>query len=125
MLLVDLLVWWYSRGWAWAVRQLFIVRTTAIAHFFSIGDLSRTLFAPFRQDAVDTRRAPLGVKLQAFGGNIIARIFGFFIRTALIVVGVFCMAVNLAASAVATLLWPLIPVGPLIAVVLLVRGFGS
>ena len=123
MLLLDLTGWWYSRGWAWAIRQLFIVRTARIITFFSIADLLKTLFAPFRQDAVETRHAPVGVKLQAFGGNIISRVFGFFIRIALIGIGLIVIALNFVLSLIASVIWPLIPLGPIVAVVLLVSGF--
>lgn len=124
MIIADMLGWWYSRGWMWALHQLFVVRTKHIAEFFSITDLLKTLFAPFRQDVIDTSRAPLGVKLQAFGGNIISRIFGFFIRTTLIFVGLFTILLYAVVGLFATLVWPLLPMSPIIALLLLMNGVG-
>jgi uncharacterized membrane protein len=124
MLLVDLLTWWYSRGWLWAARQLFVVRSKKISEFFSIGDLAKTLFAPFRQDSIDTKQAPINVKLQAFGGNIISRIFGFFIRTSLICVGAVVLLAQAILAVIGVAVWPLLPLSPLISVVLLLTGWG-
>lgn len=125
MIITDMLGWWYSRGWAWAIRQLFVVRTVHIAEFFSIADLLKTLFAPFRQDATDTSRAPLGVKLQAFGGNIISRVFGFLIRTTLIVVGIITILLHALVGGVAVIVWPLLPLSPFVALLLIVKGVGA
>jgi len=125
MLLVDLVGWWYSRGWVWALEQLFVVRTGKIASFFSIGDLLKTLFAPFRQDMIDTRRASLNVKLQALGGNIVSRVLGFLIRVTLIVVGVLAILLNGVFGLLAGLIWPLIPISPLVVIVLISAGVGA
>lgn len=122
MLLLDLVSWWYSRGWKWAGEQLFVAQTQKILGFFSVGDLLKTLFSPFRQDVIDTRRAPLSLKLQAFGGNIISRIFGLIIRSALIIIGLLLIALNALAGIIATLIWPLVPVMPIVAMVLLLNG---
>lgn len=122
MLLADLLGWWYVRGWSWAAQQLFVVRTQKILHFFSISDLLKTLFAPFRQDAVDTKQAPLGVKLQAFGGNIISRIFGAMIRGTIVVIGILLVVLNFIFSFVAVLGWGLLPLAPVLAVILFLQG---
>lgn len=122
MLFINVLQWWYGPGWSWALKQAFVVRLSRIYHFFSIGDLAKTLFAPFRQDALDTKRAPIGIKLQVFGGNIVSRVFGFFIRTILIIVGIFCLLAMVAVGVVWAVLWPLIPLGPFIAIGLTIAG---
>lgn len=102
-----------------------MVRSSRILHFFSIADMLKTLFSPFRQDAIDTKRAPLGVKLQAFGGNIISRIFGFIIRSLLIVIGAGILVLNGIVSVAAVALWPLVPLAPIVAVALLILEVGS
>lgn len=124
MLFVDLISWWYSRGWAWVLHELFVVKSKSIASFFSVQDLARTLFAPFRQDAINTQNAPLGVKLQAFGGNIISRFLGFLIRSTLIVIGVVLLLLNALVGVCIVILWPLIPAAPIVAVVLIAVGAG-
>lgn len=125
MLLVDLLGWWYSRGWTWAVSELFVKRTHSISTFFSMGDLLKTLFAPFRQDSTNVKGAPLGVRLQVFGGNIISRIFGLIIRSVLIIIGLLLMFLNFVSASIASLLWPLVPIAPIVAIVLIATGVGK
>jgi len=115
MLLFSMLGWWYSRGWAWITRHLLITRNKRIIQFFSVSDLLKTLFAPFRQDAVDTKRAPLGVKLQSLGGNIISRFLGFLIRLVLIICGLLLVALNTALGICLIVIWPLLPFAPLVA----------
>lgn len=122
MLLVDLLGWWYSRGWAWALQRLFVGQTQSIAGFFSIGDLLKTLFAPFRQDVMNLKGAPLSVRLQALGGNLISRVFGLIIRTVLIIIGVVLIAANAVLAAALGILWPLLPLSPVVALVFMSMG---
>lgn len=124
MLIVDVLGWWYTRGWAWSLQQLLVRRSGSIAKFFSIGDLLKTLFAPFRQDALNVKGAPIGVRLQALGGNIISRIFGAIIRSLLIVCGIIALAANAVAGLIMVALWPLLPVAPFVALVFAATGVG-
>lgn len=125
MILTDLLGWWYSRGWRWILGYVFVEKSGAIADFFSIGDLAKTLFAPFRQDAHNVQGAPAGVKLQAFGENLISRFFGLLIRSALIVVGGMLLLLNLLLGVVMAVVWPLLPVSPVVALLLMVVGAGQ
>lgn len=125
MLFVDLLGWWYSRGWEWALRRVFVEQTHSIANFFSITDLLKTLFAPFRQDSINVRGAPIGVRLQVLGENIISRFLGLLIRLTLVMLGIIAIGLNIILASMAAILWPLLPLSPGIAVVLLVQGVGA
>ena len=122
MILADLLGWWYSRGWVWAVQYFFVKRNNAILDFFSIADLLRTLFSPFRQDSLQLQNAPIGVRLQAFGENIISRIFGLIIRSVLIITGCFSVIINGCFGLMAGLVWPLIPLLFTIGIVTFIVG---
>jgi hypothetical protein len=122
---MDLLGWWYSRGWAWIFERQIVARSKRLLEFFSIPDLLRTLFAPFRQDAFQTKGAPIGVKFQILGGNIISRFLGFFIRLALIASGLVALAVNFLSGIVIVLTWPLLPAAPILAAILLITKVGA
>lgn len=124
MVISDFLGWWYSRGFVWAADKLFVESSKKISHFFSISDLFKTLFAPFRQDVVNVAGAPIGVKLQAAGSNIIARFLGFLIRSALILTGFVMLSLNLLFAIVAILVWPLLPMTPALAIVLMALQVG-
>ena len=122
-----MLGWWYSRGWFWVAKHALVVRNMRILQFFSVTDLLKTLFAPFRQDYIDTERAPIGVKLQALGTNLISRMIGFLIRIVLILCGVILVGVNTVLGLAIVVIWPLLPFAPLVAglVALLWVGFIS
>lgn len=104
-----------------------MVRNMRILQFFSVTDLLKTLFAPFRQDYIDTERAPISVKLQALGTNLISRMIGFLIRIVLILCGVILVGVNTVLGLAIVVIWPLLPFAPLVAglVALLWVGFIS
>ncbi len=122
MIVADLLGWWYLHGWTWCIKQVFLVQSEKIANFFSMSDLLKTLFSPFRQDSLQTKNAPVGIKLQLLAGNIISRFFGLIIRSMLVSVGVITLLLNTVVAVTMTLLWPFIPLLPLIAVGLWMTG---
>ncbi len=125
MLFIHMLQWWYGSGWVWITQQFFVRRVGRVASFFSVGDLAKTLFAPFRQDNLNTKGAPIGLKLQAFGGNIISRVLGFFIRLVLIILGLLSIIIVVILGVCMAIIWPLIPLGPIIAVVLWIVGLSG
>ena len=124
MLIFSMLGWWYSRGWAWITKYFLVVRNKRILEFFSVTDLLKTLFAPFRQDSIDTKRAPLGLKLQALGGNVVSRVLGFLIRLALILAGLVITLLNTVIGVILVLVWPLLPFAPLVTGLLILLGVG-
>ena len=119
-MVISMVGWWYSLGWAWLVRQVFYVRLKRIIDFFSITELITTLFSPFRRDFIDTKRAPVGLKIQAFFGNIISRIMGLLIRLALIFSGLIVMAVTAVLGFFLIVLWPFVPISPILTIILAV-----
>lgn len=103
---------------------MLLVRNKRIAEFFSIVSLLKTLFAPFRQDSIDTKNAPINLKLQALGGNLISRIFGFMVRVILIVCGSILVLFNSAVGIALLVIWPLLPFAPLVTALLIFIGVG-
>lgn len=122
MILVDFLGWWYTHGYMWAIEQCLVVAPQKIAQFFSMKDLAKTLFAPFRQDALEGRGTSISVKFQVFFGNIISRIFGFIIRTALLIVGLFGIVLNIIVGIAAVVTWLFLPVMPIVALLIFLAG---
>ena len=125
MVVIDSLQWWYSTGWAWFARTVLVSNNNSIAQFFSFADLLRTLGAPFRQDATNTQNAPLNVKMQALGFNLISRFFGFIIRSMLIVSGLLIILVSSFFGLLFLILWPLVPLAPFVGIGLFAFGVGG
>ncbi len=125
MLIVAFLRWWYAPGWAFAFKRLISGRLTNVANFFSIKDLAKTLFAPFRQDSIELKNAPAGLRIQALGENLISRFLGLLIRLSLIAVGLISLIFTLLLGLVLFLAWPLLPLSPLVAIILIQLKVGG
>lgn len=118
MVITSLLSWWYVEGWR---EQLTRIKWAFIrmADRFSIGLLIKTLFAPFRQISADE---------QARGNNLatvitdklVSRLIGCFMRTIMIIVGTITLILLAIVGAIRMLMWPLLPVLPIVGVILMV-----
>ena len=118
MVITSLLSWWYVEGWR---EQLMRIKWAFIrmADRFSIGLLIKTLFAPFRQISADE---------QARGNNLatvitdklVSRLIGCFMRTIMIIVGTITLILLAIVSAIRMLMWPLLPVLPIVGAILMV-----
>jgi len=125
MIIMDALRWWYGPGWLWFAHNFFVTKNEKLAEFFSFRDISKTLFAPFRQDASQVHNAPLNIKLQAPGMNLVSRFFGFFIRVGLLMTGLLVILVSSIFGLVATVLWPFVPFAPIIGVLFFALNIGT
>ena len=119
MIIAEMLGCWYSRGWIWIAQQVYVVELKRIFEFFSVSDLLKTLFSPFRQDYIDTTKAPIGIKLQVFGSNLISRMLGAMIRITLISAGLISATLFIIAGFLFVIAWPFIPIMPILAVILM------
>lgn len=122
MIVTDLLAWWYGAGLAHVLRQV-TGRAERILSAFSVGLLTRTLFAPFRQIDAGRVRGSLEVQLHAWFDRTFSRVIGFFVRTIMIVTGCVTALIVLVAGLVWAALWLVIPVLPAIGVFLLLSGW--
>ena len=118
MLLFDLLSWWYGRGWIERLQDVQI-HVASWGRFFSLGTLLTTLFQPWKQiTASSGPNGGLAAKQNAFLDNLVSRFVGFFVRSSVFVFGVIVMASVLVINALFVLIWPLLPIAPLIVVIL-------
>lgn len=108
MLALSFFSWWYGSGWR-QVFQNFGPRLKRIAGEFSVGQLFRTLFAPWRR-IITYPGAGLAERFHAVVDNLISRVVGFFVRLFVLIAA----AVVMAAVAILTILeiaiWPLLPI---------------
>ena len=61
-------------------------------HMFSVPELFRTLFAPWKRDYVATDHMSLGDKFQIMVGNLATRFVAFIIRSITILIGFMAVA---------------------------------
>lgn len=116
--------WWYGKGWVnEGVLQL--NRLAKTADYFSFGTLLRTLFAPFRQIDAGSARGGLPVQLRAWFDRTLSRIVGASARLVLFVVGGLWWLLSAVLSVCWLVLWPLLPLAPLLGVVFVLLRVGA
>lgn len=118
-----LLGWWYGEGWALQWRRVG-ERMRLTAQFFSLQLLANTLFQPYRQLSVGTVKGPANVIIRAFFDRLISRMIGFMLRMVVIVAGLIIITILAVLGILWSLVWPLLPAGPLIGVVLAIMRVG-
>jgi hypothetical protein len=117
--------WWYSAGWHWVLQSVLIDRSVWVMETFSTGDLARTLFAPFRQTYAGQIKGPLGVQIRAFFDRLISRVIGFIVRMVLISMSLVAMLVVLLTAIIGLVVWPLIPLLPLLSFLFMGMRLGA
>jgi len=122
MFLVGILSWWYGNGWLSRI-QLIKERLAASADYFSVGLLTSTLFAPFRQISAGRVSGPIGDQIRAFFDRLISRIVGGFVRTFMIVFGLVAMFIQAVFGGIVLLLWLILPLLPAVGLIATVIGW--
>jgi len=121
-----LITWWYGAGWV-AESQLQSKRLARVESYFSFGTLLRTLFQPFRQIDAGSRSLRSGVSAQfrAWLDRTISRVIGASARLILIVVGLVWWCISALMSACWLLVWPFLPLAPVLGCVAAAFGVGT
>jgi hypothetical protein len=105
----DYFVWHYTQAWflLWGVWRNFM---WFVIHFFSIPQLMRSWFAPFKRI---TERRGDKFDLEDLASYVIigflSRILGALIRTIIIMIGLTTLALTVIGGFAVYLLWALVP----------------
>jgi len=114
--------WWYSAGWASsfvAIHQ----RVQILAQELSMGILLRTLFEPWKQITLYSGpNAALDTKIHVFLDNVFSRVFGFIIRSGVLVFGAIACSVVFLLGLILAVMWPVVPLLPVLFIGLAVVG---
>lgn len=122
MFMVDLLQWWYFRGWG-VFFSGFKTKLGDTADLFSIGDMFRTLFKPFRQISAGTAGSEaLDAKMAQFFDKLVSRVVGMFARLTIIIAGIIVLILELLAGIIMMIIWPVVPFLPIVGVILMALG---
>ena len=122
MFVVGLLSWWYSEGWARRFKNL-SEQIAKAYDYFSIDLLTKTLFSPFRQISAGGVSGPMSVRMRAFFDNLISRFIGAFMRIIMIVVGVLWIMIVSIIGFLRLVIWPFIPVLPMLGLMMVFTGW--
>ncbi len=124
MFLVGVLGWWYGRGWSDHLKRVYR-GILAVANFFSIGLLLKTLFNPFKQISAGSPQGPLPVQISAFFDRLFSRVVGGTIRSITILIGLIAISLSLIWAIVAIVVWVFLPIIPILGVIMWFMGVGS
>ena len=118
-------LWWYAHGWSIFIQKIKVFFGN-ITDFFSMGDLLRTLFQPFRQISAASAgsESSLDLKFHMFIDRLVSRFVGFFTRLILLIVGSIIIIAGSIVSLALIILWPLIPFAPIAGIILTLIGVG-
>lgn len=125
MIIVDMYTWWYVRGWSWVASYFLKTRNQKTLQLFSVTDLVKTLFAPYRQTFAGSLGSGFGNKLRGLVDQTISRVIGFMVRSVLILAGLFVAFINTVLGLAMIIIWPVIPFLPVVAVVLMMMEFSN
>ena len=123
MAIAEMFLWWYAHGWSVFMHKLksFIAN---VVDFFSMSDLIRTLFQPYRQISAETAGADssLDLKFRMFIDRLISRFVGFTTRLVLLIAGTIIIIICSILCFVFIILWPFIPILPIVGIIMAVMG---
>jgi hypothetical protein len=117
MIALEILTWWYRRGWA-QVAANSEQRFVKVSHMFSVPILIRTWFAPWRR-IVTYPGASIEAKFRAATDNLVSRVVGFTVRTMVLISAGVMLLLTAVVAGLQLIVWPLIPPG---VIILLVKG---
>lgn len=118
------LSWWYGLGWL-EESKLQVRRLSRVESYFGFRTLLETLFQPFRQIDADRSRGSLGMQARAWLDRTISRCIGASARLVLLIVGLLCWFASALASAAWLVIWPLLPIAPIVGLTASAVGVGA
>lgn len=122
MIGVAFFSWWYGPGWR---REAAAVGRglAKLIDTFSIGLLLTSLFSPFRQISAGKVNGSFDVMVRAWLDRLVSRFIGALVRSAMIISGALVIASAALAGAVRLVVWPLLPLLPLLGLGLMLSGW--
>ena len=121
MLITGLISWWYSDGYKLFANKLWTKLGDTI-DLFSISSLLGTLFAPYRQIAANERGDSIDARFAAFIDRGVSRLVGSVARIGIILIGIIVIIFQMVGSIFSLLIWPVLPLSPILFVMLALMG---
>lgn len=107
MLVTDFLSWWYGQGWK-SVFENYATRVSAVQDLFSVKQLLRTLFEPWRR-IITYPGDSLAEKFRAWGDNVVSRVVGFCVRCIMLFASLLATLAAIVFTTIEAVVWPILP----------------
>src|ERR1700761_5540118 len=103
MLLTSFFSWWYGPGWksVWASLK---PRVQGVLSSFSVRQLTRTMFAPWRRIVTEPGKS-LEDKFRAWGDNVFSRAIGFVVRVSVLIVALLTVGIVVLLTLLELIIW--------------------
>lgn len=108
MLVMDFISWWYGQGWK-SVFTNFSRRIQGVQDLFSVRQLLRTLFEPWRR-IITYSGDSLAEKFRAWGDNAVSRVIGFCVRSIMLFVSLLATLASIILTTLEAIIWPILPI---------------
>jgi hypothetical protein len=109
----NIFFWWYSEGLI-TVAGLGSYLTAVISNFFSLSGLTKTLFAPWRDDRLAADNVSLSDRVKIWEMNLVSRLIGFLVRSLVLVFALLIMGVLWLIVLLGITLWIALPWLPIL-----------
>lgn len=107
MLVLSFLSWWYGSGWK-QMAASWRPRLRGVLNSFSVNQLIRTLFAPWRR-IISPPGTNLEDRARAWGDNLVSRCIGFSVRLVVLLAALVSWLVVAVLTIIELIAWPLLP----------------
>lgn len=107
MLAMSFFSWWYGRGWK-EVLDSFGPRLSTMAAMFSVVQLLRTLFSPWRR-IITYPGTSFPERVRAWGDNAFSRVIGFVVRLFVLLAAAIALLTVAIITILELVIWPLLP----------------
>jgi hypothetical protein len=105
----DYFRWHYGRAFS-ELFHLWLNFLWFVIHFFSIKELSRSLFAPWRRMTEEKKRDISFENIAAYIiVNLLSRVVGFIMRSSVLIVGLISLSITIVIGSIIFLLWIFLP----------------
>jgi hypothetical protein len=104
---MELLNWWYGRGWLEAFKRA-KAWLNRVVMIFSADVLLKTLFAPWKQ-IITLPGASIDAKFRASIDNLFSRWIGFSVRVFTLLFAGITLLISGALGFAMVVIWPLMP----------------
>ncbi|MEO6109699.1 MAG: hypothetical protein ABIP50_01655 [Candidatus Saccharimonadales bacterium] len=122
MFLVGMISWWYGAGYKGQFNRV-RYRLLSTAGFFSIGQLFKTFFSPFRQISAERVDGSIMVVVRAFFDQLISRIIGSIVRFFTIIFGIIAIVFQSVYELIILIVWLFLPLFPVVGVIMFAIGW--
>ena len=120
MIVLEILAWWYRRGWAQVANNA-QERLGKVSHLFSVPILIRTWFSPWRR-IISYPGAGIDAQVRAMTDNFVSRLVGFTVRSIVLLTAGIMLAGCAVLAFVQLIVWPLLPPAVVVSVILGIIG---